>query len=223
MINNLVRSSTGNRPLNYQGCGTSGSFGRSRSNGRGGSDLRSSSRAKNRNQNCKTTTRRPVPRPSPTPDEANNHNNPPPVPKPTIDHLNSPVPKPTPPHYLNDPSHVPNPTTDNLNNPFTPDDSKNPTDNSGPSNGKTRFLEKLKTKLTKASEWFNENKEKSLSDIMVRGWKEDCSEPNLQNSFDNCKKRNMQLGNPKPEAACKNNKRDKERLNVIFHDYFNWF
>ena len=86
-----------------------------------------------------------------------------------------------------------------------------------------QFLKILKDELTKASEWFKENRGKSLSDIMVRGWKEDCSEENLQKSFDNCKRRNMQLGNPKPEAACKDNKRDKERLNVIFHDYFNWF
>ena len=79
-----------------------------------------------------------------------------------------------------------------------------------------QFLGTLNAELIKASKWFNENKEKSLSDIMVGGWKEDCSEPNLQNSFDNCKKRNMQLGNPKPEAACKKNKRDKENLNVKY-------
>jgi len=58
------------------------------------------------------------------------------------------------------------------------------------SESKTRkYFGKMKSKLKKVAKWLNENKDKTLDDIMVKRWKEKCSEESLNNSMAKCKRK----------------------------------
>ena len=75
-----------------------------------------------------------------------------------------------------------------------------------------KFVRNLKTNLKKAAVWFNENKDKSLDDLMVSGWREKCSNDKLQTSMDKCKtsmsKRGMSTSDS--GAKCKKSQSIKE-------------
>ena len=80
-----------------------------------------------------------------------------------------------------------------------------------------KYFTNLKTNLKKAAVWFNENKDKTLSDLMVSGWKEKCSNDKLQTSMDKCKtsmsKRGMSTSDS--GAKCKKSQSIKEWINVL--------
>ena len=65
-----------------------------------------------------------------------------------------------------------------------------PDSNDQDTESKTRkYFGKLKTKLKKAAKWLNENKDKTLDDVLVQKWKDNCSEEKLKNSMAKCKKK----------------------------------
>ena len=48
---------------------------------------------------------------------------------------------------------------------------------------------KLKTKLKKTATWLNENKDKSLDDILMERWRDGCSEESLKTAKAKCKQK----------------------------------
>ena len=75
------------------------------------------------------------------------------------------------------------------------------------------FLQKLKTKLKKAVVWMNENKDKTLDEILVKGWKEKCSKSNLQCRSKGPKRRKMSKQAKNSSSSCKKSQSEK----VGFH------
>ena len=69
-------------------------------------------------------------------------------------------------------------------------DTRNTGNKSDDNQSKARkYLGKLKTSLKRVGKWINENKDKSLGDILVKSWKDNCSDEKLKSSMDKCKKK----------------------------------
>merc|ERR1711936_814565 len=73
------------------------------------------------------------------------------------------------------------------------------------------FLKKLKTKLKKAVVWINENKDKTLDEILVEGWKEKCSKSNLQCRSKGPKRRKMSKQAKTSSSNCRKSQSEKKK------------
>merc|ERR1711936_393166 len=73
------------------------------------------------------------------------------------------------------------------------------------------FLQKLKTKLKKAVVWMNENKDKTLDEILVKGWKEKCSKSNLQCRSKGPKRRKMSKQAKTSSSNCRKSQSEKKK------------
>merc|ERR1712183_223413 len=74
-----------------------------------------------------------------------------------------------------------------------------------------KYFGKLKTDLKKAAKWLNENKDKTLDDIMVERWKEKCSEESLKNSLAGCKRKGQKKNSKSSSTNCKNRQSSKKQ------------
>merc|ERR1712183_1182139 len=98
--------------------------------------------------------------------------------------------------------------------PIAPNPSSNPSQSTSPTASQNKIKQnfgKLKTKLKKAAKWLNENKDKTLDDIMVERWKEKCTEDSLKNSLAQCKRKGMKKNSKSSSTNCKNRQSSKKK------------
>ena len=96
-----------------------------------------------------------------------------------------------------------------------------PDSNDQDTESKTRkYFGKLKTKLKKAAKWLNENKDKTLDDVLVQKWKDNCSEEKLKSSMAKCKKKGQKKKSKKSSGSkCAKLQSHKEWDLLILRDY----